>query len=144
MDVIFLSPEITVGYVETSVTVFENDGVATLTVAISMPSGADPIETSFYLLVNTMDGSATAAGLSQCVDFVCVRYVQLPKLTTFVQCFLPFLANFLHPYYNYFCPNVTIFGINLTEIFDIFGNINLPNFCQFWQLLVESSYCHFW
>ena len=70
MDVIFLSAVIRVGYVETSVTVLESDGVATLTVAISVPPGADPIETSFYLLVNTMDGSATAAGLSQCVEFV--------------------------------------------------------------------------
>ena len=94
VDVIFLSAEIIVGYVETSVTVFENDGVATLTVAISVPPGADPIETSFYLLVNTMDGSATAAGLSQSMEFVCVRYIQLPKLPTFVHCFLPFLATF--------------------------------------------------
>ena len=82
------------GYVETNVTVLENSGVATLTVAISVPREADPIETSFYLLVNTMDGSATAAGLSQSVEFDCVRYFQLPKLTTFVQCFLPFLATF--------------------------------------------------
>ena len=62
MDVILLSAGIRVGYVQTNVTVFENDGVATLTVAISVPPGAVPIETSFYLLVNTMDGSATAAG----------------------------------------------------------------------------------
>ena len=72
MDVIFLSAEIRVGYVQTNVTVFENDGVATLTVVISVPPGAVPIETSFYLLVNTMDGSATAAGLSQSVEFDCV------------------------------------------------------------------------
>ena len=56
------------GYV-TNVTVLESDGVATLTVAITVPREADPIETSFYLLVNTMDGSATAAGLSQSVEF---------------------------------------------------------------------------
>ena len=56
----------------TNVTVLESDGVATLTVAISVPPGTDPIETSFYLLVNTMDGSATAAGLSQSLKFVCV------------------------------------------------------------------------
>ena len=66
MDVILLSAGIRVGYVQTSVTVFENDGVATMSVAISVPPGAVPIETSFYLLVNTMDGSATAAGLPQC------------------------------------------------------------------------------
>ena len=60
------------GYVQTNVTVLESDGVATLTVAISMPPEADPIETSFYLLVNTIDGSATAAGLPQSHMFVCV------------------------------------------------------------------------
>ena len=74
MDVIFLSAGITVGYVQTSVnvTVLESDRVATLTVAISVPPRADLIETSFYLLVNTMDGSATAGGLSQSVEFDCV------------------------------------------------------------------------
>ena len=46
------------GYVNTSVTVPESDGVAQLTVAISMPHEAAPIETSFVLLVNTMDGMA--------------------------------------------------------------------------------------
>ena len=59
MGVIFLSADITVGYVQTSVLLFENSGVATLTVAISVPPGADPIETSFFLLVNTLDGTAT-------------------------------------------------------------------------------------
>ena len=54
----FLSAVITVGYTVTDVTVLESDGVATLTVAITMPPGADPIETSFSLLVNTMDGTA--------------------------------------------------------------------------------------
>ena len=58
------------GYVRTNVTVLESNGVATLTVAISMPPEADPIETSFYLLVNTMDGSATEAGLPQSQMFV--------------------------------------------------------------------------
>ena len=60
------------GFVDTNVTVFESDGVATLTVAISFPSG--PIETSFYLLVNTMDGSATAAGLSQSLEWSLIVY----------------------------------------------------------------------
>ena len=45
------------GYNVTNVTVPESDEVATLTVAISMPPG--PIETSFYLIVNTSDGTAT-------------------------------------------------------------------------------------
>ena len=66
-----------VGYVRTDVTVLESDGVATLTVAISMPPKADPIETSFYLLVNTMDGSATEAGLPQSQMFVCVSHTLL-------------------------------------------------------------------
>ena len=47
------------GYVHTSVTAVENDGMATLTVAISMPPEADPIEVSIFLLVNTMDQTAT-------------------------------------------------------------------------------------
>ena len=51
------SAELQVGYNVTSVTVPESDEVATLTVAISMPPG--PIETSFYLIVNTSDGTAT-------------------------------------------------------------------------------------
>ena len=57
---------ITVGYVQTVATVLESDGVAQLTVAISMPPGADPIETSFFLLVNTSDGTAT--GLPWCLE----------------------------------------------------------------------------
>ena len=57
--VIFFSAVITVGYVQTAVTVLESDGVAQLTVGISMPPGADPIETSFLLLVNTSDGTGT-------------------------------------------------------------------------------------
>ena len=47
------------GYVHTNVTVSESNGVATLTVAISMPSGAVPDEICFYLLVNTSDETAT-------------------------------------------------------------------------------------
>ena len=72
-----LSVGIVVGYVRTNVTVLESDGVATLTVAISMPSERDPIETSFYLIVNTMDGSASAAGLPKSQMFVCVTHTLL-------------------------------------------------------------------
>ena len=43
----------------TAVNVYESGGVAQMTVAISMPPGADPIETSFSLIVNTLDGTAT-------------------------------------------------------------------------------------
>ena len=46
------------GYVNTSVTVPESDRVAQLTVAISLPREAVAIETSFVLLVKTMDGMA--------------------------------------------------------------------------------------
>ena len=50
---------ITVGYVQTAMTVLESDGVATLTVAISLPPGEVSIETSFALLVSTMERTAT-------------------------------------------------------------------------------------
>ena len=59
VGVISLCAEITVGYAVTDVTVLETDGVARLTVAITMPSEADLIDTSFFLLVNTFDGTAT-------------------------------------------------------------------------------------
>ena len=59
VGVISHSPEITVGYTVTDVTVLETDGVARLTVSITMPSEADLIDTSFFLLVNTFDGTAT-------------------------------------------------------------------------------------
>ena len=47
------------GYTVTNVTVSESDEVAALTVSITMPREADPIETSFSLIVNTLDGTAT-------------------------------------------------------------------------------------
>ena len=53
-------------------TVIESDGVAQLTVAISMPPEDVTIEISFYLLVTTMDGSASAAGLPQSQTLLCV------------------------------------------------------------------------
>ena len=53
------------GYVDTSVTVLEDAGVTQLTVAISVPPGTDPIETSLFLLVNTNDG---AGGLSSYLE----------------------------------------------------------------------------
>ena len=59
VGVIPLSAEITVGYTVTDVTILETDGVARLTVTITMPSEADLIDTSFFLLVNTFDGTAT-------------------------------------------------------------------------------------
>ena len=56
------------GYVETAVNVSESDGVAQLTVAISMPSEDVPIETSFSLLVNTTTGLlAIKCGFSVCM-----------------------------------------------------------------------------
>jgi len=62
------STVITVGYVNTAVSVSESDGVAELTVAISVPNPSVAIETSFFLLMDTSDGTATAAGLSPCLD----------------------------------------------------------------------------
>ena len=56
---ISLSAEITVSYTSSDVTVLETDGVARLTAAITMPSEADLIDTSFFLLVSTLDGTAT-------------------------------------------------------------------------------------
>ena len=50
------------GYDHTTVTIFESDGVAQLTVAVSSPRGAFPTETFLVLLVSTLDG--TARGLS--------------------------------------------------------------------------------
>ena len=44
------------GFVETAVNVSESDGVAQLTVGISMPPENIAIETSFSLLVNTATG----------------------------------------------------------------------------------------
>ena len=61
-NIISLSVEIVVGYVQTAVTVLESDGVAHLNVGISRPA-TDPIATYFYLLVNTSDKSATLTGL---------------------------------------------------------------------------------
>ena len=75
MDELFsLSEVITVGYVETAVNVSEDDGMVNLTVAISMPPGADPMETSFNLLVNTLDGTAMAAGLPLLFLYVPIKY----------------------------------------------------------------------
>ena len=47
------------GYTLSDVTVLETDGVGWLSVTITMPSEADLIDTSFFLLVNTLDGTAT-------------------------------------------------------------------------------------
>ena len=57
-----------VGYVDTAVSIFESAGVAELTVAISAPPQGFLIETSFFLLVNTTDG--TAPGLSSILAIV--------------------------------------------------------------------------
>ena len=48
------SAELQVGYSVTNMTVPESDEVATLTLLVT-----DPIETSFSLIVNTLDGTAT-------------------------------------------------------------------------------------
>ena len=55
------------GYTLSDVTVLETDGIARLTVAITKPSEADLIDTSFFLLVNTFDGTAT--GMQWSLEF---------------------------------------------------------------------------
>ena len=75
VGVISLSAEIIVGYTVTDVTVSESDEVATLTVAITMPPGADPIETFFSLIVNTSDGTATGVPWSLEFDYVPIHSV---------------------------------------------------------------------
>ena len=68
-----LSAEIIVGYTVTDVTVSESDEVATLTVSITMPPVADPIETFFSLFVNTLDGTATGVPWSLKFDYVTIH-----------------------------------------------------------------------
>ena len=62
-----LSAAITVGYTVTDVTVSESDGVATLTVVVTLPP---PIEAFFTLIVNTLDGTATGLQWSLEFDYV--------------------------------------------------------------------------
>ena len=57
------------GYVNTSVTILESDGVAQLTVIISSPPGAVLIETSLFLLVSTLDGTATGLSMRSRLEF---------------------------------------------------------------------------
>ena len=75
---------ITVGYVQTAVNVSEREGIAQLSVAILMPSGTDPIETSFYLLVNTLDGAALAVDLPGLPLnlFIPINYSDMQSLLT--------------------------------------------------------------
>ena len=58
-----LSAATVVGYVQTDVTAFEHDGVAQLTVVVSVPSQTYEMEQNFSLLVNTLDGTATGVTL---------------------------------------------------------------------------------
>ena len=53
------STGITVGYIQTGVTILEGDEVAQMTVATSMLNGRLSAETSFFLHLNSLDGSAT-------------------------------------------------------------------------------------
>ena len=67
----FFIAEIIVGYVHTIVAVLESDRVAQLTVAISMPPEADPIEMSFFLMVmTTLDQTATGLSWRLGFDFL--------------------------------------------------------------------------
>ena len=71
------STVITVGYVQTAVSVSESAGVAQLTVAISVPPERDTIETSFTLLVNTFDGTAAGLTSRHNFDYILI-YTSLP------------------------------------------------------------------
>ena len=68
-----LSAVITVGYTVTDMTVSESDGVATLTVVVTMPPEDVPIETFFTLIVNTLDGTATGLQWSLEFDYVLIK-----------------------------------------------------------------------
>ena len=57
------------GFVDTTVIIFESDGVAQLTVAISSPHGVFPIEISLVLLVSTLDRTATGLSLRSRLEF---------------------------------------------------------------------------
>ena len=62
---LLLSAATVVGYVQTDVTAMEHDGVAQLTVVVSVPSQTCEMELNFLLLVNTLDGTAT--GITLCI-----------------------------------------------------------------------------
>ena len=70
-----VSAVIIVGYTVTDVTVSESDGVATLTVVVTMPTEDVPIETFFTLIVNTLDGTATGLQWSLEFDYVLMHKV---------------------------------------------------------------------
>ena len=87
----FLLAGITVSYVHTDVTALESDGVARLTVAISMPPGVVSIETFFSLIVNTLDATATGLPIAsymtlrliaKCSEVECARAPQFTQRCT--------------------------------------------------------------
>ena len=63
------------GYNQTAVNVSESDGMAQLTVTVLMPPEADPIETSFYLIVNTSDGTARDLPGLPWLNFIMVYWI---------------------------------------------------------------------
>ena len=65
--IISLSTVIVAGYIVTDMTVSESTGAAQLTVAISVPAREVSIETSFYLIVNTLNGTATGYLTMECI-----------------------------------------------------------------------------
>ena len=66
------SADIIVGYSVANVTALESDGMATLTVVVTTP-----IETSFFLLVNTLDGAATGLPWRLEFDYVPIHSSQI-------------------------------------------------------------------
>ena len=63
-----------VGYILTAVTLIESDGEFQMTVAITMPIKADPMEKSFFLLVNTVDRTATGLPWIQRLELCLYTY----------------------------------------------------------------------
>ena len=93
---ISLSAEITVGYTLSDVTFLETDGVARLTVTITMPSEADLIDTSFFLLVNTLDGTAT--GVQWSLEFwLCTKVKHHSLVPVMLHKILPAHSHTFHP-----------------------------------------------
>ena len=68
----FLSAVIAVGYIQTTATVRENDGVAELQVTVAI--FATQLDTSFFLHVNTSDGTATGLTWSLKFDFITLSH----------------------------------------------------------------------
>ena len=73
---------IVVGYNLTDVFIFEGSNMVQLTIATSKPRKSVPVETSYYLIVNTLDGTATGLPLSLEFDCVSIYFSDTLSLCT--------------------------------------------------------------